>query len=230
LGRFLSADALSYLGADGELRGYNLYTYCGNNPVMYTDAIGCAIVLSILASMFIGMLVSVAAEATIDIFDGQSNSSVERYLLAAITGALSGAVGGAASNLTLGWRFAVTTLSAGLLEAGLVVYENDGFEDLNWGEVFYAFGKGALSAGISFAISNVFRYFFASKKLNSIIKNRNSKNIVVNTRLKQAGYGQYKIGIHGYDVILENVANEKRFQNIETLAGSFCDYISGVFF
>ena len=32
-GRFLNADSLAYLGADGELRGYNLYTYCGNNPV-----------------------------------------------------------------------------------------------------------------------------------------------------------------------------------------------------
>ena len=39
-GRFLNADTLPYLGADGELRGYNLYTYCGNNPVMYTDPSG----------------------------------------------------------------------------------------------------------------------------------------------------------------------------------------------
>lgn len=35
-GRFLNADSLAYLGVDGELRGYNLYAYCGNNPLHNT--------------------------------------------------------------------------------------------------------------------------------------------------------------------------------------------------
>ena len=39
-GRFISADSISYLGADGELTSYNLYAYCGNNPIMYTDPTG----------------------------------------------------------------------------------------------------------------------------------------------------------------------------------------------
>ena len=39
-GRFLNADAISYLGSTGGFRSYNLYTYCGNNPVMYTDPTG----------------------------------------------------------------------------------------------------------------------------------------------------------------------------------------------
>ena len=32
-GRFLNADGLAYLGADGALIGYNLFVYCGNNPL-----------------------------------------------------------------------------------------------------------------------------------------------------------------------------------------------------
>ena len=34
VGRFVSADDVEYL-APGEHQGFNLYAYCGNNPVMY---------------------------------------------------------------------------------------------------------------------------------------------------------------------------------------------------
>ncbi len=32
--RFISADSISYLGADGTPQSYNLFAYCGNNPVL----------------------------------------------------------------------------------------------------------------------------------------------------------------------------------------------------
>ena len=35
VGRFISPDDTSYLGANGDLNSYNLYAYCSNNPVMY---------------------------------------------------------------------------------------------------------------------------------------------------------------------------------------------------
>ena len=38
--RFISADDISYLGANGDLNSYNLYAYCSNNPVMYSDTSG----------------------------------------------------------------------------------------------------------------------------------------------------------------------------------------------
>ena len=41
--RFISADNLNYLGANGDLNSYNLYAYCSNNPVMYVDPVGTAI-------------------------------------------------------------------------------------------------------------------------------------------------------------------------------------------
>ena len=37
-GRFLNADG--YINANGDLIGYNMYAYCSNNPVMYTDPTG----------------------------------------------------------------------------------------------------------------------------------------------------------------------------------------------
>ena len=39
-GRFISPDDMSYLGANGDIPGYNLYAYCSNNPIMYTDPRG----------------------------------------------------------------------------------------------------------------------------------------------------------------------------------------------
>ena len=38
--RFINADDVEYLGANGDLAGYNLYAYCSNNPVMYCDPTG----------------------------------------------------------------------------------------------------------------------------------------------------------------------------------------------
>ena len=38
--KFLNADSISFLGANSDLIGYNLYAYCSNNPVMYSDPSG----------------------------------------------------------------------------------------------------------------------------------------------------------------------------------------------
>ena len=39
-GRFINADDPGYMGADGTFSSYNLFAYCGNNPVMGYDPTG----------------------------------------------------------------------------------------------------------------------------------------------------------------------------------------------
>ena len=39
-GRFISADSVDYLGADGTPISYNLFAYCGNNPLNWCDPCG----------------------------------------------------------------------------------------------------------------------------------------------------------------------------------------------
>jgi len=38
--RFINADSVNYLGANGDFTSLNLYAYCGNNPVNYSDTSG----------------------------------------------------------------------------------------------------------------------------------------------------------------------------------------------
>ena len=92
-GRFINADDMSNLGADGELNGYNLYAYCGNNPVMYQDDTGesfLATVLTALAVQYVSDVITnlITGAEGIDIF--LPSSSIGTYLAAGITALIPG--------------------------------------------------------------------------------------------------------------------------------------------
>jgi len=40
IGKFINADEISYLGANCGVLGYNLYSYCCDNPILYCDKAG----------------------------------------------------------------------------------------------------------------------------------------------------------------------------------------------
>jgi len=106
-GRFINADAISYLGANGDLQGYNLFAYCSNNPVSYEDpqgtflgtiigAIGGAIVGgisaavkgdNILAGISIGAATGAIAGLAVDI--AVATGGLGGIAIAAVGGALS---------------------------------------------------------------------------------------------------------------------------------------------
>ena len=100
--RFISPDDTAYLNPE-NVNGLNLYCYCNNDPVNFTDPSGCAAILITLGIMAIGGLIGTVVSATTSAFvqlaiNGEINwKSVG---IAAASGFVSGAI--AASPFGLG--------------------------------------------------------------------------------------------------------------------------------
>ena len=75
-GRFISADDTAYLLSGENLHTINLYAYCNNNPVMYTDSNGDSAVAIIAAIVIGGATAALTAflDELCDIASGESQS------------------------------------------------------------------------------------------------------------------------------------------------------------
>ena len=145
-GRFISPDSISYLDPE-SINGLNLYAYCLNNPVMYTDpygttawwewllggliVVGLAVgsivtggaVAAVLAGAAIGGAISYGTQAV----SGELNWG--QFALDIGVGALTGAIG--ASGLSRG----VATALSGLIGSGSSIASDliNG-NSVNWGK------------------------------------------------------------------------------------------------
>ena len=134
IGRFISADHVSYLDPD-TIHGLNLYAYCGNNPVMRVDPTGNAFFTLLIASLII-----VATAVLVGSLIGGSVSASN-----------GGDFGqGALTGLIVGVMIGVTILSGGAT-AGLTAAMGGGF----WAAVGAGAIVGEASGGIIGAGSNL---------------------------------------------------------------------------
>ena len=88
-GRFLNADDPGYLGANGDLISYNLFTYCGNNPITRVDSAGDfwnTIIGAVTGAIVGGITAAITGS---DIGAG------------IVSGAISGAITGAAVDIVI---------------------------------------------------------------------------------------------------------------------------------
>ena len=97
-GRFLNMDGLSYL-EPMAFNGLNLYAYCGNNPVMYSDPSGnSAVLIGLLIGLAVGVALGVGYAAYTDYQDDNSiNGSIgwQAYVGYGLVGGFIGSVLGA---------------------------------------------------------------------------------------------------------------------------------------
>ena len=95
VGRFISPDDPSLLGANGDLLSYNLYAYCSNNPVNYSDPSG----QGIFTTIFIITIFSAIDGGMSAYYAGQD------FWKGFAAGAFSGVVGGGLAAFFPGMSF-----------------------------------------------------------------------------------------------------------------------------
>ena len=148
VGQFISPDGFNYLSIT-SLSGYQLYTYCNNNPVMYTDATGH---LAISAALFLGLVgASFAIGFTASVVSqgvnyGWENINGWTFLQAGIDGLF------AACSMALAYTgigFVASMAVGGVM--GFAQYSIDSafHNDFAWSGALIATGLGVLGGAIS---------------------------------------------------------------------------------
>ena len=110
IGRFISPDSLKYLDPTYN-NGLNLYTYCGNNPVMHVDPNG-----TFFGALIVGALIAGVVSGSLSAINKMLEGGTSREVWGAFFGDLiTGSVLSAAAILGGGLAVGALTLTAGHL-------------------------------------------------------------------------------------------------------------------
>ena len=212
LRRFISPDTFSILDDTmGEINGLNLYMYCKDNPVMYTDDSGSlAIICSILIGAFIGLATSYIQDVAKNFKDGFEwsdfntfgNNNWKKYIGAAI----GGAIGGLRSDF-------ISTIAFNGIGNVVESAINGGIN--SFGEFMTALTIGCITSAIGYGISKGITKHFADKKILNALGNLfdNSK---VNKKLATMGFKKLKIGKNGFNEIYSVLYEKFGFDHMKT--------------
>ena len=120
-GRFINADSVSYLGADGTSLSYNLYAYCLNNPANRADENG-TLSLPNWMKIVVGTVATVAA-ITLTVATGGGAAAVAVGVAKVIGGvALQTAIGAGVGYLQNGKQGAIDGACTGFMTGGLSAF------------------------------------------------------------------------------------------------------------
>ena len=120
IGRFINADDIDYLGADGSPLSYNLFAYCLNNPVNRFDVNGNWSMPNWLKVTVGAVAIAGLAVATV-CTGGAAAVICGAALSGAIAGGASGAVMGAiGGGISGGWQGALDGACSGFMSGTLI--------------------------------------------------------------------------------------------------------------
>lgn len=147
IGRFINADDLSLLGANGDFSSTNLFAYCSNNPVVRIDGRGH------FWNIIAGAAVSAGLEFAGQLLSGASITELNwaKVGVSAVSGGLSAAVGPLAGSIISG----ATDVAMDAID-GKIASVTD---------AVISFGLGTAKAAASYGVGT-----FVGKKLNSLTK------------------------------------------------------------
>ena len=179
MGRFINADDPSNLAANGDFASFNLFAYCGNNPISRADTEGKAyhIVIGVAVGLVAGLIGQVISDITTSVLTGEKHvSNWQTYVGAVVGGAIGGGVLAAtgnvhASNAVTGF---FTTGTSQVLEKATHV------SNRSWGEI-------ALNATRDGAVSLALGAFLPGA--NKITSGRNSMSAVYRAGLTKLRNG-----------------------------------------
>ena len=161
-GRFINVDDIDVISDYKDiLNGLNLFIYCNDNPVMFTDESGHGI-----WDWLLGIVIVIAAVAL---------SVVTAGIGTAITGALGGGLFASVIGSAIGGAISGAILSAGISIASQGI--SNGFNNINWGEVGLSALAGGIAGAIFGAISGVVKFFATTIKLYRVTSHAEYQSI-----------------------------------------------------
>ena len=91
IGRFINADGIGLLGANGDFASYNLFAYCGNNPVAREDKSGE--LWNVVAGAVVGGTISLVTSIVSEVIEGDFTlKDVGQIAISTTIGAMEGAM------------------------------------------------------------------------------------------------------------------------------------------
>lgn len=221
--RWMSLDSLKYLDHE-TLNGMNLYAYCNNDPVNYSDPKGHFPWIGMAIGMAIGFLTSYIPDVVNNMKDGIELSDLDTFTKENMIKYAGAAVGGAVG--ALGNGIATSALANGV---GNVIEAACAGDITSGDDVMVQFVLGAVIGGVSEAAVTGITNARASKKIYGILGDL-SDNYKVNRRLANEGFDYLKIGRDGLSNVYNKMYKELGYKKMEKTISYALDCITGLVF
>lgn len=158
-GRFINADTIDYLDPE-SINGLNLYAYCLNNPVMYTDSTGTnwwSDFWNSTAGKVVGTILVVAAVVALTVATAGIGTAITGALGSGLAASIvGGAVGGAISGAIMGAGISMATQGI-----------SGGYGNIDYGTVGMSALTGAISGALLGGAVSGIKYCRAASYLKS---------------------------------------------------------------